>query len=339
MIDRTQLFNLINSFELSQWKHKANLDLIKNYPIMTRSDLRKIKQKKGIFSSKSSGSTGEPVTVEKTLQDYIWYMATNIRELIWRRWDATKTKAALKGGLSRGELDSWGLPKEIFPIQGKTYVNGYQSSKEIQAWLEEVNPCYLHCFPSIVKQLDISKLTNLIDIKGTGELGGSMYSSEECGTIAIQCPDNKNNYHVMENQIIEVDNDGGIIITTLSNPYIRRYKHGDHVELGTCTCGRSLQTITKIHGRVRNMFVLPDGSKKWPLIGSRTFHDKYGIEKFKCIQWSLKNVELQIIAPKLDESALIKEVKDTLEADVDIQISYVDSFPNYKHEEFVSMVV
>ncbi|NCA15018.1 MAG: hypothetical protein EBS89_13000, partial [Proteobacteria bacterium] len=178
----------------------------------------------------------------------------------------------------------------------------------------------------------------LIDVKGTGELGGTMYSSEECGTIAIQCPDNKQSYHVMENQIVEVDDDGGIIITTLTNPYIRRYKHGDHVELGSCTCGRKLQTITKIHGRVRNMFALPDGSKKWPLIGSRTFHEKYGIEKFKCVQWSYGSVELQIVAPKVDEEALKREVRDCLEADVQVAVTYVESFPNYKHEEFVSMV-
>ena len=76
-----------------------------------------------------------------------------------------------------------------------------------------------------------------------------MYSSEECGTIAIQCPDNTNMMHVMENIIVEVETDGSVLITTTTNPYIKRYKHGDNIELGECTCGRTLQTIKKINGR------------------------------------------------------------------------------------------
>ena len=186
----------------------------------------------------------------------------------------------------------------------------------------------------------MSKITNLIDIKGTGELGGTMFSSEECGTIAIQCPDNKSNYHVMENQMIEVDTDGGMIISTMTNPYIKRYKNGDHIELGECTCGRTLQTITKINGRVRNMFVLPNGDKKWPLIGSRDYHSRFGIKKYKAIQTSIDQLELQIICDKLGDKE--KELKDLilewLQSPINITIKYVDSFPNYKHEEFISLI-
>ncbi len=333
-----EIKKLLDILEKSQWRFKTNFDYVKDYPILTRKDLRDTRMKKGLYCSKSSGSTGEPVSVEKTSMDYLWHLCTNIREILWRKWDVTKNQAVIKGAIPTRETTSWGLPREIFPNQGKLFMTGYRPSKELQRWIEEVNPHYIHCYPSILKTLDLSKAPNLIDVKGTGELGGTMYSSEECGTIAIQCPDNKQNFHVMENQIVEVDHDGGILITTLTNPYIRRYKHGDLIEMGTCNCGRSLQTITKIHGRVRNMFVMPDGSKKWPLIGSRTFHEKFGIERFKCIQWSYTNVELQIIAPKLDEDALKKEVRDCLEADVEVAITYVESFPNYKHEEFVTMV-
>ena len=136
--------------------------------------------------------------------------------------------------------------------------------KELQSWLEEINPHYVHARPSILKELDLTKLTNFIDSKSTGELGGTMFSSEESGTIAISCPDNPSVYHVMENIIVETDDEGAAIITSLTNPYIKRYKHGDHIELGECNCGRTLQTIKTIHGRVRNMLILPNGDKKWP---------------------------------------------------------------------------
>lgn len=338
----TEVKNLLEKMEIMQYNHQPNFKLLENLPIMSRDDLRNTKMQKGMFTCKSSGSTGEPVSVEKSVFDYIWYGATNLREVKWRNWDMSKNIAAVKPNLSgKKEMDSWGFPKSIYKNQGKQFLINYTTIDEIQLYLEEKNPHYLHCAPSIVKQLDLSRITNLIDIKGTGEVGGSMYSSEECGTIAIQCPTNKENYHVMENQIVERDEDGGTIITTLTNAYIRRYKHGDLIEMGTCKCGRTLQTISKIHGRVRNMFVMEDGRKKWPLFGSRTYHEKYGIKQFKLIQKTFNDVELQIRCEKLDENKtkeLCQEIRTMLDVPVNVEISYVDNFANYKHEEFVSLI-
>ena len=330
----------LEKFEIGQWSYKPNFNMISKFPIMSKECLRKVEMKKHLFTCSTSGSTGEPVSVEKTYEDYIWYMATTMREFFWRKWDFTKNVAIIRGDNKVQDLETWGLPKFIAPIQGMTYKMNFAPISVIQSWLEEKNPHYIHCYPSILKQIDLSKITNLIDIKGTGELGGTMFSSEECGTIAIQCPDNKNNYHVMENQMVEVDTDGGLIISTMTNPYIRRYKNGDHIELGECTCGRTLQTITKINGRVRNMFVLPNGDKKWPLIGSRDYHSRFGIKKYKAIQTSIDQLELQIICEPLGEKE--KELKDLilewLQSPINITIKYVYSFPNYKHEEFVSLI-
>jgi len=334
---------LLDSFETSQYNHITNFDLVKNLPIISREELQKMEMKKGLFSCKSSGSTGIPVTVEKTIFDRFWYLATNIREMKWRNWNFSLTKAIVKPSLEKHDLefDWWGVPKIIARNQGKAYIFHLGTVREIQEWVERKNPHYLHCSPTVAKQLDLKKFTNLLDVKGTGEVGGSMYSSEECGTIAIQCPTNKQNFHVMENQIVETNENKELIITTLTNPYIRRYKHGDLIELGTCNCGRSLQTITKIYGRVRNMFVMPNGDKKWPLFGSRTYYDDFGIKRFKLIQTSLDNLNLQIIADKLtdqDENKLKKQIQSLLETESAVEVSYVESFTDYKHEEFVSLV-
>jgi phenylacetate-CoA ligase len=233
------------------------------------------------------------------------------------------------------------VPYTLEPIQGMTFRIGFEPISVLQKWLEEKNPHYIHCPPSIVTQLDLSKITNLIDVKGTGEKGGTMYSSEECGTIAIECPDNKDVYHVMENIIVECDEEGAIIVSNLTNPYVRRYKHGDHIELGECNCGRTLQTIKTIHGRVRNMLVLANGDKKWPLFGTRDIHETFGIKRFKVIQTSINNLEVQIIANKLTKEKtndLIKTILNSVEEPLNVRIKYVKSFPNYKFEEFVSLV-
>jgi phenylacetate-CoA ligase len=337
----TDVKKVLDSFEKTQWIHKPNFASISNLPVITRSDFRKIKQKPGIYTSKTSGSTGESVTIEKTYQDYVLYLATNIRELRWRKWDFSKNLAIIKAGSNKEDKEGWGVPRSLEPIQGKTFRIGFEPISVLQKWLEEKNPHYLHCLPSIVKQLDLSKITNLIDVKGTGEKGGTMYSSEECGTIAIECPDNPSVYHVMENIIVETDDEGALIVSNLTNPYVRRYKHGDHIELGECNCGRTLQTIKTIYGRVRNMLILPNGDKKWPTFGTRDIHETFGIKRFKVTQNSLNDIQIEIISDKLSEeknNRLIKNIQDSLGYSFNIEVKYVESFPNYKFEEFVSLV-
>jgi phenylacetate-CoA ligase len=330
---------LLEAFDTTQYNYSPNVEKLQHLPIITRDDIRKTKMQSLFYQTRSSGSTGEPVTVEKTINDYIWYVATNLRELKWRKWDLSKTLAIIKPNIfEEKKSETWGFPLSLARNQGKCYHFPYKTLDEIQTWLEKKNPHYIHCTPSILKQLDLTRLTNLIDTKGTGENGAAAYSSEECGNIAIQCPSNKQNYHVMENQVIETTDNDEVVITTMTNPYIKRYKNGDVVLLGSCTCGRSLQTITKIYGRVRNFFVMPNGQKKWPLLGSLTFNEKYGIKQFKAIQKKLDFLELQIVSPPLTEekeNELKLEVQKMLQTSIHVQVKHQQSFTNYKHEEFV----
>jgi len=332
--------DLLDYLEQSQWTFISDLSSLTGVKIMSRSDLRNIEMKDDIGHSKTSGSTGEPVTVGKSYRDYIWYNALSIRELRWLKWDVTKNIAIIKAGSKLSESDNWGIPKSIEPSQGRRFGNSLRPVSELQKWLEEKNPHYIHCIPSVFKQIDTTKISNFIGWKGTGEVGATTYSSEECGIIALTCPDNPSVYHVMENQIVEVNTEGALIITTTSNKYIRRYKHGDHIELGICSCGRSLQTIKKIHGRVRNMMLLPNGDKKWPLVGSLEY-ESFGIKRFKVVQTKIDELELSIICEPLGEreSELIEVVRKHIESPVNVIIKYVDSFPNYKFEEFVSNLI
>lgn len=335
----SEVKELLNQIEQSQWYHKPDFNLVSQFEVMTRDDLRNTDMSINIGFSKTSGSTGEPVTVGKSYRDYIWYIASTVREFRWLKWDVTKNIAIIKAGFEDKEINNWGIPFIIEPTQGKTFTNNLLPISELQSWLEYRNPHYIHCLPSVFNQLDTSKISNFIDWKGTGEIGGKSYSSEECGIIALICPDNPSVYHVMENQIVEVDVDGSLIITTKSNRFIRRYKHGDHIELGECNCGRSLQTIKKVFGRVRNMMTLPNGDKKWPQIGSLQY-ESFGIKRFKMIQTKINELELHIICDELGEkeNELISVVKKQIGFDIDVIIKYVESFENYKFEEFISLV-
>ena len=61
-----------------------------------------------------------------------------------------------------GEFHFW-----IEPIQGKRFNLGLEPISVIQTWLEEKNPHYLHALPSIIAQLDLTRISNYIDHKGT----------------------------------------------------------------------------------------------------------------------------------------------------------------------------
>jgi hypothetical protein len=81
-----------------------------------------------------------------------------------------------------------GLPKNIIQNQRKNVLElADEPISVLQKWLEEKQPDYLNCAPpSIAKQLDLSKLRFNLILKVPGEMGGSMYSSEECGTSGHQ---------------------------------------------------------------------------------------------------------------------------------------------------------
>jgi phenylacetate-CoA ligase len=101
-----------------------------------------------------------------------------------------------------------------------------------------------------------------------------MYTCQEAGYLALQCPDHPH-YHVQsENVLLEVVDDQGlpcapgevgrVLVTSLNNfatPLIR-YEIGDYAEVGAaCSCGRGLPVLKRIMGRYRNLLTLPDGTR------------------------------------------------------------------------------
>src|SRR6185437_16003324 len=108
-----------------------------------------------------------------------------------------------------------------------------------------------------------------------------VYSCEELGFVALQCPRHEH-YHVQsESVLVEIlDEDGlparpgeigRVVLTSLHNfamPLIR-YAIGDYAEVGApCPCGRGLPVIERLLGRRRNMVTLPDGRRAWPDVGA-----------------------------------------------------------------------
>ena len=333
-----EVYKKVKEMEFSQWNKRDRISSITNsYPILTKQQLQKIPINKDINFVRTSGSTGEPVYVQKYQEQMIWFVATNIRELLWRKWDLSKSIAIITAGIKEESIVEWKHNPYLFNKTG--IAHSHPVIGNLQEWLDRVKPTYLHSYPSIISTLDTSGIT---DIKSTGERGATCYSSEELGTIAIECPDNPEVYHVMENIVIEIDDDGNIIATDLTHPYIKRYMLGDKGEFSTCNCGRGLQTIKKdVIGRVRNMVVYPDGSKAWPMFGTVKARDiATGIQRMQGIQTDINNITIKIQGDVPEEAhpELIKLAQDSLSYPFNIKIEIVKEFPIGKFEEFISRI-
>jgi phenylacetate-CoA ligase len=187
-----------------------------------------------------------------------------------------------------------------------------------------------------------------------------VYSAQEVGYIALQCPENESIYHVQaESLYVEIVDEEGepcregevgrILVTTLHNfamPLIR-YEIGDYAEVGkSCSCGRTLPVLSRVLGRKRNMLSLPNGEKKWPSLGASIWASELPIIKqFQFVQKSLDRIEAHLVSDRQlnqeEESFFIGVLQDELRYPFTIDIKYLENFvrnKGAKFEDFVSEI-
>jgi len=142
-----------------------------------------------------------------------------------------------------------------------------------------------------------------------------------------------------------------VVVTDLHNfatPLIR-YELRDYAEVGPrCPCGRGLPTLSRILGRHRNMVVLPDGRRYWPLVGLGRFHEVAPILQYQMVQKDLDEVEMRIVLAGAGELStgqaqqLTEMVRGALGHPFRISLRYfLGELPDSrggKFEEFISEI-
>ena len=185
-----------------------------------------------------------------------------------------------------------------------------------------------------------------------------VYSSQEFGVLATQCPEH-GSYHISETILMEVVDDAGhpcgpgeigrILVTDLVNyvtPLIR-YEIGDYAEAGTpCACGRGLPTIHRFLGRERNLVLLPDDTKHWPVVGFHRWEKVHTVRQFQFIQTDRRTILAKMSAPSRptseQEAQLTGIIQEELKHPFDIQYEWHEGpLPRGaggKFEEFICRV-
>jgi phenylacetate-CoA ligase len=184
-----------------------------------------------------------------------------------------------------------------------------------------------------------------------------VYSTEEFGTIAYQCPV-ATNFHVMaENVLVEVlDGEGNpcqpgetgqVVVTSLNNfatPFIRAVLGDMAVAGAPCACGRGLPVIERIIGRERNLFVRPDGARVFPEF-YREMTMLPPVRQFQLTQKTVELVEVKLAVTR----ALTAHEEDTIRGFLaggfghafNLDFVYVDEIPvepNGKYQDYRSEV-
>ena len=337
-----------------------------------------------VGESKTSGSTGEPIAAKRTAINQLIWMAMTMREHFWHRSDFTGRLAAIRANVAQmGRETEWGPPASVLFRTGPSLrLPITLGVEELTAHLAEFKPASLIVYPSTLDAIarhcarHAIALDGLDTIRTIGETLSTdireraqntfrasvvdNYSSQELGNIAQQCPQT-GLYHVMaESLIVEVLDEAGVpcelgqvgrvVATDLHNfatPLIR-YDIGDYAEVaGPCPCGRGLPALKRIVGRERNLIVMPDGTRHWPLVGFHAFRDLAPVAQYQMIQHTRDEIEVRLVveAPLTpsQESALSDIIQKALGHPFALRFVYFDgALPrsaNGKFDEFVCEVV
>lgn len=290
---------LINDESFSRLPLLSRSDLQQNLAALTAVEIPPAHGQR--LDLATSGSTGQPLTGYETEINNFFWGSYNLRDHLWHGRDLSAKFAAIRTQVERQTLPDWGRAIACAYQTGPAVTLNIATPIVDQLdWLRSEQPGYLLSHASNLQALARQALqegTEPMNLRGVISFGEKLpadlralcqqawqvpltdiYSAEEVGYIALQCPLEPANYHLMAEQlIVEVIDAAGapcergqwgqVVITSLHNfamPLIR-YQIGDFARVGAaCGCGRGLPVITEIMGRGRNMITLPDGSQHWP---------------------------------------------------------------------------
>jgi phenylacetate-CoA ligase len=341
--------------------------------------------------AQTSGSTGRPVRFARTAVTQTLWLAFALRDHVWHARDFSGKLCAIRW-FARGTAEApqgvhnanWGvIVAPLFDTGSSAALNVVATLPQQLDWLERERPDYLVSFPSNLVALARHAKTSgislppLREIRTIGETLSDaarqliadvwqtkvvdIYTCEEAGYLALQCPHTAN-YHVQsENVILEIVDDEGqpcppgqvgrVLVTTLQNfatPLIR-YDIGDMAEFGPpCPCGRGLPVIRKIHGRSRSRLRLPTGESVFPYLGEHgdiTRETGVALTQFQCLQISVQEIELKLVMERPLNAAEQAKVAELMQRCLGYPFRITFSFPadiprspTGKFEEFISLV-
>jgi phenylacetate-CoA ligase len=366
----------------------ADHSLLRSLPPLSRADLQtrfgdmRARLDPGygpITTVQTSGSTGNAVRVEKCRAQSFLYDALTMRDHFWHRRDLSKKLSVIRGKVKTGPRPNWGHPVSRLVKSGPaSALNAESLSLEGQLdWLVAEKPTYLLLSGMRLDAIAQFALERAVRIENLQQITSyatavspeiralareafgveikDLYSTEEVGYIACQCPEH-DVYHVQSEAVIaeivdengapaRVGEPGRVLVTVLHSfamPLIR-YDIGDMAVAGEpCACGRTLPVITRILGRQETMLTLPDGRRILAGIRARDFMDIAPVRDYRVVMYADDVVDVFVTA----QDSLQDSIRENIARMVQTRLCYpfptrvkqvkeIDWGKSWKREPFV----
>jgi phenylacetate-CoA ligase len=162
------------------------------------------------------------------------------------------------------------------------------------------------------------------------------YGCEEVSLIACECERHKGLHAAAESVLTEVEPDGKLLVTDLSNPAMPliRYRIGDVVTATdrACDCGRGLPLLERIEGRDADYVVTPAGG----LISGISLTENFalhitGTAQVQIVQEAMTFLRIRMVADETFGDASRRQiaalVRDTFGPAMRYEVELVDLIP------------
>lgn len=273
-----------------------SLDDLKHLPVVTKADIRAAGDdllstafdKARLRVKKTSGSTGVPLVVRIDEPSVQWKYACTLRADQWSGYRLGQRVAKVWGN---PEYRHFGLRGRVTNrlVDRAVYLDTIHLTseriREFTATVRRHRPGLLfghaHSLYLLACQL---KKAGVGDVRPDGIISTAMplydwqrtvieevfavpatnrYGCEEVSLIACECEWHRGLHVAAESVLTEVEPDGKLLVTDLSNPAMPlvRYRIGDVVTAAdrVCDCGRGLPLLEKVEGRDADYVVTPAG--------------------------------------------------------------------------------
>jgi len=328
-------------------KRPLTMDEWQSLPILRRKDIqehgaemvtrRPMKEHSAAVDVQTSGSTGEAVTVKRNAVTGRFFSALTLRDhLAHRRNLSGKVTYIRRMSGASIEAAKEGKPApwvEGFPSGPMYFRDVHEPLDETLDWILSEDPDYVMSYPTYLRALlrrsaergvrpgnlrQVVTFGEVVDPevrKECSEIWGvtlaDVYSTQEVGLIAFQCPEHEHYLVQAEGIFVEVLDDDGrpcspsdvgrVVVTPLHNfsmPLIR-YEIGDFAEVGgPCHSRRGLPILNRVLGRSRNMLVTPSGERVWASLTGAGLEPIEPIRQFQVYQDNPAEIELRLVVTR-----------------------------------------
>jgi phenylacetate-CoA ligase len=311
------------------------------------------------FSSRSSGSSGEPFRVfyDARAWSMLKYLVkARSRRAAGLRWDdrVAIVDAIAEADEGRSVLERTGRLRRI---------SVFRTPAEIAAILAAYRPAAIYALPSALLEIARAIESGAPRVRTrrmftSGELltgsarqaivaafGGELrdvYGTSETKEIAWECE--AGSRHVSSDVVhveildehdapVRAGTEGEIVVTLLVNramPLVR-YRTGDRGSLLSiaCSCGRAAPLLGVVSGREADTLELPDGTTRSPYLLTMALERIMGLAQYQIVQVERDLLHVNAVADagadcSMLRSAIIDALRFELPCDIRIEVATVD---------------